>query len=119
MQVDTKISQYAAIGNSGGPVTVLAFAGDISSASKSAVLDAYHSLDAAVTKLLLDFDKVGYINSSGIATIIQMLLEAKKGNDRVVGIFGLSPHFTKVFTMVGVPKYAELSADLTSALTKL
>lgn len=119
MQVATKVSQYAATGSSGTPVTVLAFAGDISSSSKSAVLDAYQALDATVQTLLLDFGKVGYINSSGIATIIQLLLEAKKETSRTVGIFGLSPHFTKVFTMVGVPKYAVLSADLAAALLKL
>ena len=76
-------------------------------------------LDAAVSNVLLDFEKAGYINSSGIATIIQLLLEANKTHGRVVGIFGLSPHFTKVFTMVGVAKYADLSPDLNAALSKL
>ena len=69
-------------------------------------------------KILLDFRKAEYINSSGIAIIIQMLLESSKSGKQTVGIFGLSPHFTKVFTMVGVAKYATLSPDEESALAK-
>lgn len=119
MQADTKISQYSATGASGAEVTVLAFAGDISSASRSTVLDSYHLLGPTVKRILLDFQRVGYINSSGIATIIQLLLEAQKKPDQAIGIFGLSAHFLKVFTMVGVPKYADLSPDLQSALARL
>ncbi len=113
-----KILESTTTGASGAAVTVLAFSGDISSLSKGGLLNAYHGLDSAVSKLLLNFSQVDYINSSGIATVIQLLLEANKGS-RVVGIFGLSAHFTKVFKMVGVAKYAELSSDLRSALDKL
>ena len=78
MQATTKVSQRTATSASGGPVSVLAFAGDISSASKDAILAAYHGLNGASSKVLLDFTGVDYINSSGIAIIIQMLLEASK-----------------------------------------
>jgi hypothetical protein len=33
--------------------------------------------------------------------------------------FGLSAHFTKVFTMVGITKYAQLFADQDAALGAL
>ncbi len=119
MQAATKVSQRSATGASGATVCILAFTGDIASTSKDAILDAYHGIAASVEKVLLDFRKAEYINSSGIAIIIQMLLEASKSGQRTVGIFGLSPHFSKVFTMVGVAKYATLSADEASALAKL
>jgi anti-anti-sigma factor len=95
---------------------VLAFSGDISSASKDAILEAYHGLGAATTNVLLDFTAVDYINSSGIAIIIQLLLEASKSGARKVGIFGLSAHFQKVFTMVGINKYASLYSNEQAAL---
>jgi anti-anti-sigma factor len=116
MQTTTKVTQRSATSVSGSPVSVIAFAGDISSASKDAVLDAYHGLDGASSKVLLDFTDVDYINSSGIAIIIQMLLEAGKGGARTIGIFGLSPHFQKVFTMVGINRYAALHTDEAMAL---
>jgi anti-sigma B factor antagonist len=118
MQVSTKVNQRTASGKSGNPVTILEFSGDISSTSKDAVLAAYHGLDGAA-KVLLDFSGVDYINSSGIAIIIQVLLEAEKAHSQTIGIFGLSAHFRKVFTMVGINKYAALHTDEASALASM
>src|ERR1700761_3598414 len=119
MQATTKVTQRTASAASGAAVTILAFSGDISSASKDAILGAYHGLDASVSKVLLDFTAVDYINSSGIAIIIQMLLEASKSGSRTIGIFGLSAHFQKVFTMVGINKYAALHANEATALASM
>ncbi len=119
MQAATKVSQRVVTAASGDQVSVLAFAGDIASTSKDAIMAAYNGLDAGVNKVLLDFSGVNYVNSSGIAIIIQLLLEAKKSSGRSIGIFGLTPHFAKVFTMVGVPKYATISPDESAALAGL
>lgn len=119
MQAATKVTERAATAASGSPVTILAFSGDIASTSKEAILDAYHGLPASTVKVLLDFSGVDYINSSGIAIIIQMLLEASKTAGRSIGIFGLTPHFNKVFTMVGVAKYATISSDEATALAAI
>ena len=119
MQAATKVMQRTATAASGAPVAILSFTGDISSTSKDAILDGYKELGAAPAKVLLDFKGVEYINSSGIAIIIQMLLDAHKAGERTIGIFGLTPHFNKVFTMVGVAKYAAISPDEATALGKL
>lgn len=116
MQVSTKVTQREATAASGSAVTILGFSGDISSTSKDAILAAYHGLGGGASPLLLDFTAVDYINSSGIAIVIQMLLEAHKAGSRSIGIFGLSAHFKKVFTMVGIGKYASIYDDEKSAL---
>lgn len=116
MQTATRVTQRTATAASGNTVTILAFGGDISSTSKDAVLGAYHGLNGAAPHVLLDFTGVDYINSSGIAIVIQMLLEAGKGGTQTIGIFGLTPHFQKVFTMVGINKYAALHKDEITAL---
>ena len=119
MQAPTKVQARMATTAAGEKVAILAFVGDIASTSKDPILDAYAAIDSAVKHVLLDFKGADYINSSGIAIIIQLLLEAHKAGHRSIGIFGLTPHFTKVFTMVGVAKYAAISADETAALAKL
>jgi anti-sigma B factor antagonist len=93
-----------------GDTAVLRFEGDITSHSEEAVLGKYKALDAAVKKILLDFTKVPYLNSSGIALVIQLLMAASKAPQKVV-CFGLSAHFVKVFTMLGLAKYTTLHAD--------
>jgi len=116
MQEVTKITNRTATAASGEKISILAFAGDISSTSKEAILAAYHNVNNSTPKILLDFTGIDYINSSGIAIIIQMLLEANKSASGTIGIFGLSPHFKKVFTMVGIQKYAKLYSDESEAL---
>ncbi|UWZ85659.1 STAS domain-containing protein [Occallatibacter riparius] len=119
MQTETKTRVDQITSPAGHPVSVLRFEGDIASTSKEAVLGSYQALPKATVKLiLLDFTKVDYINSSGIALVIQMLIEAANSGQKVFA-YGLSQHFTKVFTMVGITKYAGLFPDQASAMAAL
>ena len=103
MQIANKVSQQQLTGASGQPVTCLRFTGDVSSASKEAILGTYQALDKATHKhILLDFKGVEYLNSSGIALVIQVLMEASKSG-QTIAICGLTPHFTKVFTSPNAP----------------
>jgi anti-sigma B factor antagonist len=119
VQTETKSRVDQLTSPAGNPVAVLRFEGDIASTSKDAVLGTFQTLPKATNKLvLLDFTKVDYINSSGIALVIQLLIEASNSGQKVYA-FGLSAHFTKVFTMVGITKYAELFPSQTEALAAL
>lgn len=119
MQTPNKVSQEQLTGANGQQITCLRFAGDVSSASKDAIVGTYQSLDKASHKrILLDFKEVEYLNSSGIALVIQVLMEASKAS-QTVAICGLTPHFNKVFTMVGITKYAALYPDEAAALLAL
>ena len=87
--------------------------------SKDVVLGTYQRLPRELSKLvLLDFSKVGYINSSGITLVIQLLMEAYQ-SARKIYAFGLSPHFTKVFTVAGITDYAGLFHSEAEALKAL
>lgn len=96
--------------SSGVPIKVIRFSGDVTSASKASLLGTYESLPKDIKCILLDFSKVDYLNSSGIALLIQMLMQAAKAGQSIQ-TFGLSPHFQKVFTMVGMTKYTKLHAN--------
>ena len=119
MESETKSRVEQMTSPSGYPVAVLRFQGDIASTSKDAVLGVYQTLPQETTKLiLLDFTRVDYINSSGIALVIQLLIQASHA-EQTVCAFGLSAHFTKVFTMVGITKYARLYTTQAEALAAL
>ena len=119
VQSETKSRVEQLTSPAGSPVSVLRFEGDIASTSKDAVLGTYQALPKGQVKLiLLDFTKVDYINSSGIALVIQLLIEASNSGQKVAA-FGLSPHFVKVFTMVGITKYAGLFPGQAEALASL
>jgi anti-anti-sigma factor len=119
VQSETKSRVDQLTSPAGHPVTVLRFEGDIASTSREAVLGTYQAQPKEKTKLvLLDFTKVDYINSSGIALVIQMLIEAANAGQKVYA-FGLSAHFAKVFTMVGITKYAGLFPGQAEAMAAL
>lgn len=113
MQTETsvKVEKF----ESPASLAMLRFHGDITSTSKAVILDAYRALPAGTSRIVLDFTKVDYLNSSGIAILIQLLMEAHKAA-QVVHSFGLSAHFQKVFAMVGITKYTHLYADEPLAL---
>jgi anti-sigma B factor antagonist len=103
----------------GHSVTVLRFQGDITITSRNVVLGAFHMLPKDTTKLiLLDFTKVGYFNSSGITLMIQLLREAYHSAQRIY-VFGLSPHFTKIFTVAGITTYTKLFPSEEAAIGAL
>jgi anti-sigma B factor antagonist len=119
VQSETKTRVDQLTSPAGHSVTVLRYEGDIASTSKEAVLGAYQSLPKQTAKnVLLDFTKVDYINSSGIALVIQLLIEASNSAQKVFA-FGLSSHFVKVFTMVGITKYAGLFPGQAEAMAAL
>jgi len=88
-------------------ITLLQIQGDITSQSETVINDAYKEADdqGAAQKLLIQFEADAYINSGGIAVLIQILAHTQKKNQRV-GITGLSDHFKKIFNMVGIAKFA-------------
>ena len=119
MQTETRSRIDQLTSPAGHPVFVLRFEGDISRTSRDAVVGTYQSLAKdQVRIILLDFSKVEYINSSGIALVIQVMLEASNSGQKVHA-FGLSAHFQKVFTMVGITKYANLYPEQQAALAAL
>jgi anti-sigma B factor antagonist len=98
---------------------VLKMEGDVTSFAEGDLMGAFDAgLAAGDKKFILDFTKVEYINSSGIAIIIQILSKAKKTEARVL-CCGLTPHFQKVFEMVGLKKYTEILGNREEALARL
>ena len=102
-----------------GPVTILNIQGDITAFSEPFLNDAYKSANEQDTrKILLKFDKDAYINSGGIAVLIQILANTKRNNQQI-SITGLSDHFKKIFHMVGITKFAKIHDTVENALEVL
>ena len=99
-----------------GDVSIINIKGDVTAVTGEAIENAYHKLNThGVKKILLYFDKDGYINSGGIAVLIGVASESAK-NKQKIRITGLSSHFQKIFHMVGLTKYTEIYPSEESAL---
>jgi anti-anti-sigma factor len=101
-----------------GSVTLLDVKGDVTSASEPFFNDAYKRPDILEgSKIVLVFDEDAYINSGGLAVLIQLLAETKRNNQQIA-ITGLSDHFKKIFRMVGITKLATIFPSVNEAMKR-
>lgn len=98
-------------------ISILHILGDITAQSEPHINEAYRELNdqGPTQNILIQFEKEAYINSGGIAVLIQILAQTQKNNQQI-GITGLSEHFKKIFRMVGITKFANIYNDLDEAL---
>ena len=99
-----------------GDVSILAIAGDVTPSTGEIIETAYRKAAAAgAVKFLLRFNGENYINSGGIAILIGITAESRAAG-QVIRVTGLSEHFRKIFSMVGLTKYAQVFLSEEEAL---
>ena len=102
-----------------GAVVILKIQGDITSFSEPFLNQAYKEAnDQGTKKILLNIEDGAYINSGGIAVLIQILAQTKR-NSQQISITGLSEHFKKIFKMVGITKFADIHNDVEGAIAAM
>jgi anti-sigma B factor antagonist len=100
MQENTQVSTHTI-----ADVGVIDIGGDVTSFSEKIIRDTYEKLTGeGFTKIFLNFEKVSYINSAGMAIIISILTKTRQREQTLCG-YGLTEHFQKIFNMVGIMKY--------------
>jgi stage II sporulation protein AA (anti-sigma F factor antagonist) len=75
-------------------------------------------LGASGSYLILNFTHVPSINSAGIAVLIRIVRAGMKGGFRTFA-FGISPHFQKLFRMVGLTDYLMIYPDEYAVLQRI
>ncbi len=99
-------------------VVVVELHGEVEGSADEAINTAYADAIAHnPATVLLNFDGVSYINSTGIALIVGLLAEARK-SDRNVSVCGLSDHYKEIFEITRISDFVTMFADEESAVTK-
>ena len=99
-----------------GDVAVLDIVGDIDRDADAALQEAYdHAVAEGGSGMLLNFDGVGYINSTGIAVIVSLLARARKER-RTVGAYGLTEHYRHIFNITRLSDFIGIYQDEDSAI---
>ena len=86
---------------------------------------AQEALDAAYAEaesndpdtILLNFEEVDYINSTGIALIVGLLARARVSKRRLVA-FGLSDHYVEIFEITRLSDFMSVFPDEQSAMSE-
>lgn len=97
-------------------VAVIDLVGDVNAHAEAALdaawSDAVASSPAAV---VLNFEHVGYINSTGIALVVGLLAKART-RSIPVRAFGLSPHYREIFEITRLADFLAINPDEDSAV---
>ncbi len=97
-------------------VGIISLAGDVTSLAEEQINAGFDELaEQGLKKVIFDFTPVSYINSSGIAILIGIINKAKQKGQKL-SVAGLSPHFQKIFRMVGLTRFVEVYDSVESAL---
>jgi anti-anti-sigma factor len=101
-----------------GAVGVITLEGEIDGFADEALNQAYAEAAApGVSAVLLRFDKVDYINSTGIALIVGLLAQARKAGRRLLTC-GLSPHYMEIFQITRLSDFMQVYPDEATALAQ-
>jgi len=82
--------------------------GDLNGRAAEVLAGAYSQVAArGPRRVTLDFGRVGYINSTGIALIVRLLADARR-DGRAVRALGLAEHYREIFRITRLSDYMEI-----------
>ncbi len=102
-----------------GNVSIITLKGDITSEGETLLKDTYQTLTReGAVNILFDLKQSAYINTSGIAVLISIVMEAKKAGQKIL-VSGVSPHYRKVFELVRFSLYVTMFDTEEAALASV
>ena len=94
----------------------IAIAGDVTSASEGALMDAYSRVSEAGAKLVvLDFGRLDYMNSGGIGLLVTLLVRVQRQGQRLMAV-GLSDHYRQILALTRLDEAIAIHATTADAL---
>jgi len=81
---------------------IIAFVGDEMHAAANGLINN------GCKRICINFAQVPFINSSGIASLIILNTKINESGVTELLVYGLTPHFKKIFNMVGLTNYIKL-----------
>jgi anti-sigma B factor antagonist len=90
--------------------------GDMNAGSEDALMEAYAAACGRSTKaVVLNFDKLEFLNSGGIGLLVTLLVRANRSGQRI-GACGLSDHYREIFELTRLNDAIAIHATEADAL---
>ncbi len=97
--------------------SVIDIQGDITAQAEDALMAAYNEASQGNTKtIILNFEGLDYMNSSGIGLLVTMLIRVQRNKQRLLA-FGLSDHYQQIFELTRLNEAIAIYNDETAAVT--
>ncbi len=97
----------------------ISIAGDVTSASEGALMEAYARASMGGTKvIILDFGRLDYMNSGGIGLLVTLLVRVQRQGQRLMAI-GLSDHYRQILALTRLDEAIGIHQDEAAALAAI
>ena len=95
---------------------ILDIKGEINGYAESILMDAYNQASAnGAQVIVLDFNELKYMNSSGIGLLVTLLIRVRRQNQRLLA-FGLTEHYQQIFQLTRLNEAISIYPDEAAAL---
>jgi len=96
--------------------SVIDVQGEVNAFAENALMDAYtQASSGGAENIILNFDDLEYMNSSGIGLLVTLLIRVKRQNQRLLA-FGLSDHYQQIFQLTRLNEAIMIYPDEKQAL---
>ena len=100
-------------------VAVIEIVGELNGEAEGVLMDAYKRANQPpVQSLLLNFQKLSYMNSSGIGLLVTLLVRAQRKQQRLLAC-GLSEHYQQIFAITRLNEVISLHPSEAEAVASL
>ncbi len=99
--------------------SVIDFEGEVNGFAEKMLMDAYIQASQNNAKVIIfNFDKLEYLNSSGIGLLVTILIRAQRQNQRLLAC-GLSEHYREIFTLTRLDEAIGIYDTESDAITSI
>jgi anti-sigma B factor antagonist len=112
----TKANVTMAVRKVKGNAAIIDIKGEINAFAENTLMEAYSEASSdGVQIILLNFNGLDYMNSSGIGLLVTLLIRVQRQKQTLMA-FGLSDHYQQIFELTRLSEAIKIYADETSAL---
>jgi anti-sigma B factor antagonist len=96
--------------------SIIDIQGEINAFAENALMDAYNQAsNNGVKSIILNFQGLDYMNSSGIGLLVTLLIRANRQKQRLLA-YGLSDHYSQIFELTRLNEAIGIYPTETAAL---
>lgn len=97
--------------------SIIDISGDLTAASEGELATAFADASSERTRaIILNFDRLEYMNSSGIGLLVTLLVRANRQHQKMLAC-GLNEHYRQIFELTRLDEAIRIHATEADALT--
>jgi anti-sigma B factor antagonist len=96
-------------------VCVIDIQGEVTAAAENALMDAYTQAGPQARAIVLNFNGLEYMNSSGIGLLVTLLIRVNRQKQRLLA-YGLSDHYRQIFDLTRLDEAIGIHPDEAAAV---